>query len=101
MNTYDIDRIEKLRAAAVKPVVTYGEFYDYFNLAYVNDYWNRSTPVRVAKAIESAFENWTVVLTRGELIVGRPGHRGAEWAKENPEKQAEIDRANAAARYGH
>ncbi len=101
MNTYDIDRIEKLRAAAVKPVVTYSEFYDYFNLAYVNDYWNRSTPVRVAKALESAFENWTVAITRGELIVGRPGHRYAEWAAENPEKQAEIDRANAAARYGH
>ena len=101
MNTYDIDRIEKLRSFAVKPAVTYSEFYDYFNLAYVNDYWNRSTAVRVAKAIESAFENWTVAITRGELIVGRPGHRYDEWAKENPEKQAEIDRANAAARYGH
>lgn len=101
MSTYDIDRIEKLRAAAVKPEVTYSEFYDYFNLAYVNDYWNRSTAVRVAKAVESAFENWTVAITHGELIVGRPVKRYAEWAKENPERQAEIDRANAAARYGH
>ena len=31
MNTYDIDRIEKLRAAAVKPEVTYSEFYDYLS----------------------------------------------------------------------
>ena len=101
MSTYDIDRIEKLRAAAVKPEVTYSEFYDYFNLAYVNDYWNRSFAVRVAKAVESAFENWTIAILHGELIVGRPGKRYAEWAKENPERQAEIDRANAAARYGH
>ena len=55
----------------------------------------------MAKALESAFENWTVAVTRGELIVGRPVKRYAEWAQENPERQAEIDRANAAARYGH
>ena len=101
MSTYDIERIEKLRSAAVKPEVNYSEFYDYFNLAYVNDYWNRSFAVRVAKAVESAFENWTIAILHGELIVGRPGKRYAEWAKENPERQAEIDRANAAARYSH
>jgi formate C-acetyltransferase len=51
--------------------------------------------------VESAFLQWTISIAPGELIVGRPGHRGAEWAAENPERQAEIDRANAAARYGH
>ena len=101
MSTYDLERIEKLRDAAVKPEVNYSEFYDYFNLAYVNDYWNRSFAVRVAKAVESAFENWTIAILHGELIVGRPVKRYAEWAKENPERQAEIDRANAAARYSH
>lgn len=101
MNTYDIDRIEKLRAAAVKPEVTYSEFYDYFNLAYVNDYWNRSTAVRIAHAVESAFLKWTISIAPGELIVGRPGPYPASYYADHPDQKAEIDRANAAARYGH
>ena len=95
-NTYDIDRIEKLRSNAVKPAITYSEFYEYFNLAYVNDYWNRSTAVRVALSLKSAFEHWTVDIEPGELIVGRPGR-----TPHDPELQAKMDQANAATKYGH
>lgn len=94
--TYDLDRIEVLRLAAVRPNISYGEFYDYFNLAYVNNHGCPRMMERVANAVKYAFERWTVDIAPGELIVGRPAS-----SPHDPELQAQIDRANAAYAYNH
>ncbi len=85
MNAYDLARIEKLRAAALEPVIGYEEFYYYFFQHFAASEGNGTLEERYAAAYEYAFANGTPVIDDGELIVGKActpltGAQLTEWA---------------------
>ena len=84
MNTADKQRIEKLRAAALDPVIGYSEFYLYFFRRFAANEGCGTLEERYAEAYEYAFANGTPVIDDGELIVGKActplnGEQAAEW----------------------
>jgi len=96
MAAYDVNRINSLRENAVQPVISYQEFYNFFNAHYFESHWNPSFKLRVAEAVKYAYENWTVSIEPDELIVGRPSVR--EYTAEENER---FRRANEAYQYSH
>ncbi|MBE6723691.1 MAG: hypothetical protein E7576_00635 [Ruminococcaceae bacterium] len=96
MNAYDKPRIDRLRERALKPAVSYDEFYSFFNAAYLERYGNPSFKCRLAEAVREAYSRWTVDIEPGELIVGRPAS-----SPHTPEEEERFRRANEAARFSH
>ncbi len=96
MQTYDKARIDRLRERALKPVISYDEFYCFFNAAFYDGYGNPSFKRRLADAVRDAYSKWTVGIEPGELIVGRPCFR-----PHTPEEEERFRRANEAARFSH
>ena len=95
MADYDRSRIERLRANAVKPVISYSEFYDFFNAHFREHPWN-TFACRYAEAQRYAYENWTPSIEPGERIVGRPAFR-----EHSPEEAERFRLGNEAAAFGH
>lgn len=85
MNTADLQRIEKLRIAALDPVVGYSEFYLPFFRRFAANEGQGTLEERYAEAYEYAFACGTPVIDDGELIVGKActplnEEQTAEWA---------------------
>ena len=90
MDQYNSLRIERLRDAAVEPVISYEEFYFHFYRRHSENESLGSREARYADAYRYAFERVTPIIDEGELIVGKCRTRlneteSAEWLtlKEN------------------
>lgn len=84
MDSRNLARIEKLRNAAVKPVLSYEEFYYHFYRRYDQIKEQGTFHERYADAYAYAFDHITPCIDPGELIVGKPVHflpeeNRAEW----------------------
>ena len=96
MQQYDKARIDALRERALKPAVSYDEFYGFFNAAFLEHSGNPSFKRRLAEAVKEAYSRWTADIEPGELIVGRPAS-----SPHSPEDEERIRRGNEAARFSH
>ena len=96
MHEYDKARIDLLRERALKPVISYDEFYGFFNAAFLERAGNPSFKRRIAESVKEAFSRWTADIEPGELIVGRPAS-----SPHTPEDEERIRRGNEAARFSH
>ena len=74
MNSRNLARIEALRNAAVKPVLSYEEFYYHFYHRYAQIQDQATFHERYADAYSYAFDHITPAIDPGELIVGKPVH---------------------------
>lgn len=74
MNIYDRERVEILRQKAISPIISYQEFYLYFYRRYAQNQNLDKPELRYADAYAYAFENITISIDDGELIVGKPNH---------------------------
>jgi len=82
MDRYNLDRIENLRAAAVKPVLSYEEFYYHFYHRYAQIQNQGTFNERYADAYAYAFDHIEPAIDGGELIVGKPVHFLSEENRE-------------------
>ena len=96
MSSYDKMRIDLLRSRALKPAISYDEFYGFFNAAFLERAVNPSFKRRLAESVWEAYSRWTVGIEPGELIVGHPAS-----SPHTPEDEERIRRGNEAARFSH
>jgi len=74
MNPYNQNRVETLRASAVKPSLSYEDFYYHFYHHYAQIKDQKDFNECYADAYAYAFAQLSPVIDDGELIVGKPVH---------------------------